>query len=616
MFSGHRRAGGRLIAVGIASAIGLAGLDAGRLALAGEGKPRPDPTRYTGLWTDGTRRSGESVGPWHESRSSPKLAGRDLFDATHPIRWLIDNALPAAGEPDAAIELVGGDCLPGRVVGYSDGTDGARRRLPPHVIVAASTAVDWPDGPPRAQLRVTLPWIKRIVWLRLARCHEPRTLFLLDGRKVAFRSVRFTAEGVQVLREGEIREFGLGELAELHFPNSDPWDAYLDQLAGLSPGPGVRLVQWETSTGIRVTGTTERFQARAHGPADQPGRWFHMIQPAWCLDPLWIRHETIRVRAYFLPHELPLTRLDPIAARGQSDLGAARPWQLNRNVESGPLESGGTTFPWGFGVHAASELEFPLSPLARVVRTRLGLDHLAGPGGCVKARIFLGSTRTPPIYASPWVIGSDSVLDTGPLALPGGPQASDRLILQVDPAHADRPAGADPLDIRDALNWLESAITLDSDRVAKEVLLRSARHVAAWQGWKASQGGTEAVRLANRWDESDPRDIGYRLLVAAGREPVRLSGRLLPRPYRDQLLLLVARPPDSTPSKLEVRVEGIDVAQWEVPVRGSSSFPPLVVPLGAYHHKEIAVELVQTGQDASSLVEWGDIRLVNRTAVP
>lgn len=616
MDNGLRRAEVRLIGAAMACAIGLASVCSGNGAIAGEGKTRPDPTRYTGLWTDGTRRSGDSVGPWHETRSSPKLAGRDLFDSSQPIRWLIDNALAVSGEPDAAIELVGGDCLPGRVVGYREGTEGLGRRVPPHVIVAASTAVDWPDGPPRPHLRVTLPWIKRIVWQRVARRYEPRTLFLLDGRQVAFRSARFTAEGVQVLREGEIREFGLGELAELHFPPADPWDAYLDQLAGLCPRPGVRLVRWETTTGVRVTGSTERFQARAHGPADQPARWFHLIQPAWCLDPLWVRHETIRVRAYFLPHEVPLTRIEPIVARGQSDLGAARPWQLDRNEESGPLESGGATFPWGFGVHAASELEFPLSPLARVFRTRLGLDHLAGRGGCVKARIYLDSPRTPPIYASPWLIGSHTVLDTGPLVLPGGPHAPVRLILQVDPAHADRPTGADPLDIRDALDWLEPAITLDAEQVSKQLQLRSARHIAAWQGWKATQAGGETIRLASRWDESDPRDVGYRLLVVVGREPLRLTGQLLPRPYRDQLLLLVARPPDSTPSKLEVRIEGQPIAQWDVPVRGSGPFPALVVPLGAYHHKLIGVELVQTGQDESSQVEWGDIRLVNRTAIP
>ncbi len=612
------RIGRQLPSARIARAICLAVLvlAMGASAHGGEAKPRPDPTRYTGQWIDGTRLTGETLAPWHETKSSPKLSGRDLFDPNQPIRWLIDNALPVAGAPDATIELVGGDCLPGRVVGYSDGTEGPYRRLAPHMTVAVSTPVDRPDGPSRSNLRVTLPWLKRIVWQRVTHRYQPRTLFLADGRQVTFRSVRFSAAGVQVLREGGIREFGLGETAELHFPPIDPWDAYFDQLSGLSPGPGARLVRWETTTGIRVTGTTERFQARPHGAAEQPANWYHLVQPAWCLDPLWIRHDTIRVRAYFMPHEVPLTRIEPATARSQSDLGSHWPWQLERNVESGPLESGGAAFSWGFGVHAASELEFPLPAAARAFRTRLGLDHLVGHGGCVKTRIYLGSTRTQPIYASNWIVGSGEVLDTGPLALPGAPNPPERLILQVDPAHVGRPPGADPLDIRDALDWLEPAVTLDPERVPSEVLRRAPRRIAAWQGWKAAMGDAEAVRLVSRWDESDPRDVGYRLLTAVGQEPLRLSGKLVPRPYRDQLLLFVCRPPEATPSKLEVRVDGLPIAQFDIPARSAAQFAPLVVSLGAYHHREATVDLIQYSQDERAWVEWGAINLVNRTAAP
>jgi hypothetical protein len=560
--------------------------------------------------------SGETLGPWHETKSSPKLAGRDLFDPAQPIRWVVDNSLAAAGPLDAMIELVGGDCLPGRVIGSSDGTQAPHRRVVPHVTVAVSMPVDWPGGPSRSNVRVTLPWLKRIVWQRVTNRYQPRTLFFPDGRQLSFRSVRFSAAGIQLLREGEIREFGLGELAELHFPPLDPWDAYYDQLSGLSPGPDARLARWETSTGLRVTGTMERFQARSHSAAEQPANWCHLIQPAWCLDPLWVRHETIRVRAYFTPHEVPLTRIEPLASRGQSDLGGTWPWQAERNVESGSLESGGAAFPWGLGVHAASELEFPLPAAARSFRTQLGLDDLAGSGGCVKASVYLGSTRTQPIYASNWIVGSGSVLDTGPLLFRDPLHPPERLLLQVDPAHAGRPPGADPLDIRDALDWLEPMVVLDPEKVPKEVLNRSPKRIAAWQGWKAVMGDAEAVRLVTCWDETDPTDVGYRLLTAVGQEPLRLSGKLLARPYRDQLLLFVSRPPQATPSKLEVRVDGLPAAQFDIPARGSPQYIPLVVSLAAYHHREVAVDLIQQSQDDRAWVEWGAIGLANRTAVP
>jgi len=548
-----------------------------------------------------------------------------------PIRWVVDNSLPAAGPLDAMIELAGGDCLPGRVVGFSDGTQALRRRVPPHVTVAVSIPVDWPDGPSRSNVRVTLPWLKRIVWQRVTNRYQPRTLFFPDGRQLGFRSVRFSAAGIQVLREGEIREFGLGELAELHFPPVDSWEAYYDQLSGLSPGPdtrrmlfdsstipspNARLVRWETSTGLRVTGTTVRFQARARGAADQPANWYHLIQPAWCLDPFWVRHETIRVRAYFMPHEVPLTRIEPAASRGQSDLGGTWPWQAERNAESGSLESGGTAFPWGLGVHAASELEFPLPSAARSFRTQLGLDDLAGTGGCVKANVYVGSARTQPVYASNWIIGSGNVLDTGPLLFRDPLHPPERLVLQVDPAHAGRPPGADPLDIRDALDWLEPMVVLDPEKVPADVLARSPKRIAAWQGWRVVMGDAEAVRLVSWWDETDPTDLGYRLLTATGKEPLRLSGKLMARPYRDQLLLFVSRPPQCTPSRLEVRVDGLPVAQFDIPVRGSAQCPPLVVSLAAHHHREVAVDLIQQSQDEKAWVEWSAIGLANRTAVP
>lgn len=599
----------------------LCGLIAGLLAAAasahgGEAKPRPNPTRYTGQWIDGTRLSGETLGPWHETKASPNLSGRDLFDPVRPIRWVVDNALPVAGPLDAMIEWTGGDCLPGRVVGSSDGTETPHRRVPPHVKVAVSIPVDLPGGASRSNIRVALPWLKRIVWQRVTNRYQPRTLFFPDGRQLSFRSVRFSAGGVQVLREGEIREFGLGELAELHFPALDPWDAYYDQLSGLSPGPEARLLRWETSTGLRITGTTERFQARSQGAPEQPANWVHLIQPAWSLDPLWVRHETIRVRAYFMPHEVPLTRIEPSESRGQSDLGGLWPWQAERNAESGSLESGGVAFPWGLGVHAASELEFPLPAAARSFRTQLGLDDLAGAGGCVKANVYLGSARSQPIYASNWIVGSGNVLDTGPLLFRDPSHPPERLILQVDPAHTGRPPGADPLDIRDTVDWLEPLVSLDPEKIPAEVLTRSPKRIAAWQGWKVVMGDAEAVRLVSWWDETDPADLGYRLLTAIGQEPLRLSGRLLPRPYRDQLLLVVSRPPQATPSKLEVRIDGLPVAQLDVPVRGSAQYVPLVVSLAAFHHREVEVELIQQSQDDKAWVEWDAIRLANRTDVP
>ena len=293
----------------------------------------PD-ARYLGQWVDGGRLTGDRVADWHETKSSPRLANRELFEPQRPIRWLMDNSLAPAGPLESWVEFAGGDCLPGRVVGFRDGTESAKHRWPPHLLVVPYGPLDLPDASPRAHVRLTVPWLRRIVWQRVAERYQPRTLFLPDGRRLEFRSFRFSATAIQLLRDEGIREVPFSDVAELHLPPLDPWEAYFDQLAALAPGENVRLVRVETVSGLRATSTTERFQAKGSG--DRSASWYHLCQPAWSLDPLWLAHETIRVRQYFRPNEVPLSRIDPSDSRQQSDLGgvcAGKPigtWRAGR----------------------------------------------------------------------------------------------------------------------------------------------------------------------------------------------------------------------------------------------------------------------------------------------
>ncbi len=570
-------------------------------------------SRYLVQWCDGTRSAGPALGPWHDTKSVPKLRDRELFGSSNPVRWIMDLAA-VPSEPDRWVEFAGGDRLPGRVVAFRDGTQSPRERLPPHLIVVPEQRVDAPDSSGRLEVRVSTAWVRRIVWRQAAERFRPRTVFTSDGRQLEYRALRFGERSVFLLREDGVVEIPFAEIDDLHLAPVEPWDAYFDQLAALAPAADQRLVRYQTATGLRVTSTTERFQAMSYGAVENPASWYHLAHPAWSLEPLWLPADSICLREYFWPHEVPLSRIEPARSRYTPALGNFWPWQADRNVEGTWLESGGERFAWGFGVHGSSELEFSLPPSARSVRTRLGLDHLAGRGGCARGRILVDPASAP-LFVGKTLVGSGEVLDSGWLSL-GRRPGPRRLILQTEATPPDAPPGTDPLDIRDAVDWLEPMVELDPRAVADELLLRAARMIPCWQGWTVTTAETPRVRLVTQWDEYGGGLRGYRLLVAAAPGPLRLSGRLMPRPYRDRLLVAVSRPPNVPPSRLEIRADGRPLGTFDIPVRNSGEVPPLVVSLVEYHGREVGIDLLQWSREERSLVCWHAISLVNRTEVP
>ncbi len=314
---------------------------------------------------------------------------------------------------------------------------------------------------------------------------------------------------------------------------------------------------------------------------------------------------------------MPLSRIVPSGSRQQSDLGGVWPMETDRNAEGGPLRCGGLDFTWGLGVHAFQQIEYPLPACARSFNSRLGLDHLAGDGGSVEASVRLSPPGGKnPLFTTGLVVGSADVLDTGVLPLPSSGQAARKLVLTVDPLSAGQPNTVDPLDIRDTFDWLEPLVQLDADQLHEDLFRRGPQRVPAWQLWSVTTGGREGVRLVNFWDQRDQADRAYRLLVSA-EKPLRLSLRTRLSPTRYRLTLAVSRPPQSAPSKIEVRVAGQVVGQYDVPVRPDSRPPePLSVLLSQYEGREVLLELVQQSPDPRALVEWRAITLGGSPAPP
>jgi hypothetical protein len=571
--------------------------------------------RYSAGWRDGTTVAGSEVADWHEQNAHPHLSGRRLFDEANPCRRLIDRSHSPALPPSVFVEFFGGDRLPGRVLGFQNGAESPYHRLPAHLLLEPGIELHWPDRGEHTVVRVSTEWLRRVVWQRRGDdAYQPSTVFLRDGREVAFRSLRWSQSAVTLLTESGIESAAFDDIAEVHLPRRDAWDVYFEQLAALTPDCSSRLIQIETSDGLRATTSRERFQAAHRGDRSIPENWLQLVQPAWSLDPFWIRYRTIRTWRFFAAHEVPLTLIAPDEVRQESVFGSAWRWQVDRNVQGGPLVSGGDEFGWGLGVHAFNELRFELPAVARSFRTRLGLDKIADTGGCVRCIVSAGRNREHKLYESRLLIGSQDVLDTGDVHLPGSADEPKWLTLTVDPAHEGRPPGADPFDIRDSLDWLEPEVRLDADGVQQEVARRAFGRIPAFGDWTwdADESGP---RLINHWDTSDSHDPRYAHWAAADQNAFFLLRRRFSVQADDRYLaLVVSRLRDATtPAIVQVRIDGRAVGEFAVPARHVGEIPdPVLVPIDGYRGRSIECELFQIAEGERSFVDWQGMAVVSR----
>ena len=579
------------------------------LLLASDGLA--DDQRFQAEFADGTRTNADELRNWHETNAQPVLNNRPLFDQQNPARWVIDTSLKVSSTPAAFVEFFGGDRLPGAVIGAGSGLEFKYHRLPAHLILDRQ-GWNFPGVQPASQLRVLARWVRRVVWQRrLTETYEPGNLFYVDGRRITFRALRWNAASALLLLDQSTQEVPFHDVAEIHLPAIDNWTAYTEQLAYLSPTATTRLFQWETQQGLRATGSAERFQAKPQGNVNDPNAWWHLIQPAWSIDPIWVNHRLIRTRRFFAPHEVPLTLLEPARSSHLPGLSNGWTWQRDRNVQAGPLHSGGQEYGWGLGVQAQHELEYRLPPGALTLRTRIGLDRCIGSGGCARGKIFLTANRNQPLFQTDLLIGSGLVVDTGELSVVGQPG----IILTADAAAAvERPAGADPFDIRDSLDWLEPILRVDSNVLQNEIRATMVRQLIPWEGWTVTDGATGPLLFRNRWQAFEDRDSRFVTEIASRVPFLTLSREFKVGPQNAYLALGASRFLDrTTPAHLQVRVNGQSVGDFEIPVRNSAIDPdPIMVPLDAFRGQQIQLEISQMAGGPQSLIDWRSVTFSDR----
>ena len=389
-----------------------------------------------------------------------------------------------------------------------------------------------------------------------------------------------------MLTDSDRREAKLAELAEIDMPRQDWWNAYFEQVALLTPDCGQRLMQLETLDGLRATITPDRLQPFSWPNPMAAEFWLHAIQPAWSLDTLFVRHPRIVIRRFFGAHEVPLSIVEPSDIRLRSALAVGWRPRIDRNVQGGPLVSGGKEYGWGWGTHAFMEMDFPLPACAKSFQSRVGLDRVVGEGGCARGLVYIDAPRGEPIFGSDHLIGSEKGEETGALSLEPAPDGSSKLVLVLiaHPQQRSPPPGADPLDIRDVVDWLEPQLNLDLAKVRGEVHRRLLAELPAMEGWTIPAGGDDSLVFGSRMDLSGPcRNLRFHFEFRPETADVALRRSLKVGPEQNWLVLYVSRsdngPPDAvTPSQAVVRIDDKQVGTFEVPARrGPNDQDPLMV---------------------------------------
>lgn len=563
---------------------------------------------YSAQLADGTFLSHVDLSDWndnapprfmsHPEHGQPRvIAG--MLDPRNPARWVRAAAAELAPPPQSYVEMFGGDRVPGLVVGFEYPGASPMFSRPPHLLVKP----DWPVGPgdEARPVRVDTRDIRRVV-IRSRRTggYTPGVLYLDGGRPIPFRQLRWTSDGVDLLlADGSTQRVAFDQLSEVDLPRRDPWDVYVGQLARTDPACDSPLLRMSTAAGLVATASMTRF----HAEGDR-----QVIQPPWSVDPIWVPRRMIRQWTLFAPSQVPLSIIDPVGIVQRSALEGARRMRIDRSATGGELRSGGRVWGWGAGMQARTEAIYELPAMARAFESRVALDPSVQRGGCARAMVCVDSPEKP-IWQSPPMMGAATLLDTGAVKLPAAsPGGSRTLVLVADAMEHEHPAGADPLNIRDFVNWLEPVVDLDPAALAGRVKSEAVSGVAAWAGWTL-EAGLDVV-FKPRWDSrlhrftDEARVTGGDLL---------LSRRVHVSEARPLLCLTLFHYGGTQAGTIKVRVDHEPVGQFEVPEQPGPWEPsPRVVSLRRFVGRDVTIEVEQVGpKDAGKgAVVWDALGFV------
>lgn len=483
-----------------------------------------------------------------------QIDGRNVFPDEAPLRFIRDQQ--AKPEPRVPlVMLANGDVLNGlpRQLVAADGRQGQPQR----VRVQVEAPLMPIDG---VGVNVRTDQVQRIVGLegRLRKpAPEPGTVLLLDGRELKGSSIRWQEYGLAVLTADGIVQAAFTELADAVFHVDQMAAVVQDNLgAGSLAGPAIMRIALRSGA-ILTTSRASREVERSRSRRGTVVEVMYYLQPAWCSNPLAIPEADIAWVGYRRADEVPLSLLPATTAVNTRLIGEARDWLRNRSPSSPLVAVNQGESDLGLSTHSDSQIVFDLPHGVVSFSTIVGLDRQAGSGGCVRCRIATwdATTKQPgkTLWDSGVITGSSPPQATGALDV----RSLSSIVLITDNAHDDRPAGADPLDIRDDVCWLVPLVIVSpAARSQSPGLVKALPGLEAWdefnEDWRAATVGHRWNEAADRWEAVLTVPAGKKLQLRRT-ETIQSSGDVL------EIVSAISR--NYSEQELELKVNG-EVLSW------------------------------------------------------
>jgi hypothetical protein len=497
-------------------------------------------------WLDnGSRLTARSLPTWPVPGQPYRFDSQDLIESSNPVRLVVDRQAPVKLVPPYVV-LANGDILTGTPTGLVP--DQGRIGLVPRVNVQLESPL-MPVGGSGTGVRTDR--VLRVVATHEAETSEPPpgTVVLADGRRLVARSIRWKESGLMLLTEGGIVEASFDELVDVVFPAVDHTAAVLDDnlFADSRGDVAIARIQMQGGaviTASRISREVERSRRRNRTTNDA----YYYVQPAWSDEPIALPEPLVAWCSYRAANEAPLSMFPSETLANRRLISRASSWRANRAADGGLIAADDRESDLGLVTHSHSEIAFDLPVSARTLQISVGLDRAAQGGGCVRCKVFAEKSGGEVLWDSGIIQSSDGLQETGPLEVIG----LVRVILVTEFAHEGRPAGADPLDIRDQVCWLDPLVKLDLTGSGQ-----AQRVLAVLPGvgdWNLAGDGWRSLAITSRWNATIS---GWEPVLSLPRETeLRLTRQYRVTNTADIVELLTACPLNLEEHEFELKVNG------------------------------------------------------------